>query len=291
MIFSGIKPYGLVYNRIKPKCHTINLSSQDLSNPNCGGRDRLCFINLWCLFNSSQLRRWRSCRQLPLGVLSNTLLELNKDLLKVNAKAFKVSNLFHKVGRKLHLGEVDCALLKHRDGCLDAAFRITNLAKSCLSTGLLEVSLSNRPGVCGQHSLPGFQARGKLIQRLAEIASFHSNLAQTRRSLPNSRQHLPFLLWRDILGFSLIDNLGKLKHLPGQLKVAGVLGCRGVRLAWRISLHLNILNIRIFIRTLSKVMHGEKIVGVEMLIESLGDVTRDSNLFLLFQLCRAFNLR
>merc|ERR1719239_382152 len=120
-------------------------------------------------------------------MLSYTLLEFDKDLFQVNAKAFKVSNLFHKVGRKLHFGKVDCALLKHRDGCLDTSFRITNLAKGCLSTRLLEVSLSDGPGVCGQHSFPGFQARRELIQRLAEIASFHGNLAQTRGGLPDSR--------------------------------------------------------------------------------------------------------
>merc|ERR1719239_1684444 len=180
MIFRGIKTMRSCVQKDKTKMSQDKLIQQDLSNPNCRGRDRLCFINLWCLFNSSQLCRWRACRQLPLGMLSNTLLELHKDLLKVNAKAFKVSNLFHKVGRKLHLREVDCALFKNRYGCLDATLRITNLAKSCLSTRLLEVSLSNRPRVRRQQGIPSFKAGRKFFQRLAEVASFHSNLTQPR---------------------------------------------------------------------------------------------------------------
>ena len=119
------------------------MHNKDLGISNCGGRDRFGIVNLGRLLHPSQFGRWRPRRQLPLGLFRHTLLELDEDFFKVDAQAFKVGNLLDKVGRELHLGEVDSALLQHRDGRLDARLGIANLAKSCLGTRLLEVRFSN----------------------------------------------------------------------------------------------------------------------------------------------------
>ena len=119
------------------------MHNKDLGISNCGGRDRFGIVNLGHLLYPSQFGRWRPCRQLPFGLLRHTLFELDEDFLKVNSQAFQVGNLLNKVGRELHLGEVDSALLQHRDGRLDARLRIADLAKSRLSTRLLEVRFSN----------------------------------------------------------------------------------------------------------------------------------------------------
>merc|ERR1719239_76682 len=118
MIFSGIKTLQvLLTHRIKPQCHRLN-SSLGLGNANSCGRDGFGIINLWRLLNPSQFGRWRPRRQLPLGMLGHALLELHKNFFKVNTQTFKVSNLFNKVGRKLHLGQVNSARLEHCNGAL-----------------------------------------------------------------------------------------------------------------------------------------------------------------------------
>ena len=90
-------------------------------------------------------------------------------------------------------------------------------------------------------------------------------------------------------------HLGKLQHFPGKLKVASVLGSNGVNirlfaLARRINLHLNILRIRFFVRSLGEVLLGETIESLEVLVQGLGHLPSNLRFLLLFQLVRTFNL-
>ena len=123
----------------------INFFTKVLGSSHSSGRDLFGVVDLWHFLDPGQLGRWRPRRQLPLGLLRHTLLELDEDLLKVNTQAFKVSNLLNKVGRKFHLWQVDGALFEHRNGCPDARLGFSSLAKCRFSSRLLEVGFGNWP--------------------------------------------------------------------------------------------------------------------------------------------------
>merc|ERR1719317_989432 len=112
---------------------------------------------------------------------------------------------------------------------------------------------------------------------LGEVTSLHRHLSQPRGRVPEGSQNFFLLFRQNIFNLSLVDHLGKLQHFPGKLKVASVLGSNGISVklfafAWRINLHLNILRIRFFVRSLGEVLLRETIESLEMLVQGLSDL-------------------
>merc|ERR1712112_220965 len=168
-------------------------------------------------------------RDKVLVLLVHTLLHvlvIVHPLLDVVAENFQLRQLLLYVLRHLHLLQVLHPRIQDSNGSLQALLSVNKVLAVSLSNTKLVVRLGNGPRIGRQ----GLQSLGKaslqIFNSLLEVRILETHLCKVNQRLA-------------LLNFVLslcIDDLGKVEHLPGLLKIARLLGLLVDILS--ISLHL-----------------------------------------------------